>query len=335
MLIIRIFYLSVFFCLLSFSNIAFSQNQSPQLFLFLEGDEAILHADKLANSCVSGAQIIYSWKQLEPQKDVYDFSKIEKDLKFLNSIGKKLFIQLQDRSFQPTIFHVPDYIREDVRYHGGVAMQYDFPGEGQPISTGWVARQWDPAVAERFKLLIQTLASHYDGKIYGINLPETAVDFNPDNLPLDFTYDNYFHAVIKNINLLRKYFQKSNVIQYVNFFPGEWNNDHQYMSRLFTNAIHHQIGLGGPDTVPYRPNQMKNSYPFFQKYKDKLLVGMAVQEGDYTYTNPETGNHYTFSEFYHFTKDYLGASIIFWNVKEPFYSNQLTSQLNKKYFNCN
>ncbi len=82
---------------------------------------------------------------------------------------------------------MPDYIREDTIYHGGVAMQYDFPGEGKPTTSGWVARVWDPAVRERYNLLIQKLATKFDGKIYGINLPETAVDFDEHNPSEDFT----------------------------------------------------------------------------------------------------------------------------------------------------
>jgi hypothetical protein len=46
----------------------------------------------LKKTCVRGAQIIYSWKQLEPKKGIYDFSKIEKDLIFLEKIHEKLFI---------------------------------------------------------------------------------------------------------------------------------------------------------------------------------------------------------------------------------------------------
>lgn len=55
------------------------------------------------------------------------------------------------------------------------------------------------------------------------------------------------------------------------------------MSGLFLYAIKHQIGLGGPDVVPYRMAQMKNSYPFFHKLTGKLLSGMAIQEPDYTF----------------------------------------------------
>jgi hypothetical protein len=326
--------ISLFVLLFILNNTVFAKNNLPKLFLFLGGDQASLHEKELNSSCVYGAQIIYSWKQLEPKKDIYDFSKIEKDLAFLKKTHKKLFIQLQDRSFEPNIFYVPNYIREDKIYHGGVAMQYDFPGEGKPITTGWVSRVWDPAVRKRFQLLIKKLATQFDGKIYGINLPETAVDFDENNSPEGFTFDNYFSSELKNIGELRKAFHKSIVIQYVNFFPGEWDNDHHYMSRLFSFAVNNHIGLGGPDVVPYREAQMKNSYPFFHNLKGELLTGMAIQEPDYTYKNPETGEPYTFSDFYHFTKDYLGANVIFWNIQELFFSNQLTPKLSDDYFEC-
>lgn len=328
----KILSFTIFFLFLN--NIAFAINKPPQLFFFLGGEESASYKNILEKSCVSGAQIVYSWKQLEPRKGVYDFSKIEKDLNFLGSIHKKLFIQLQDRSFEPTVFNVPDYIRKDPEYHGGVAMQYDFPGEGKPISTGWVARVWDPAVRERYNLLIQQLAEKFDGKIAGINLPETAADFDENNPPQDFTFDKYFYAEVENIKTVRKLFQKSMVIQYLNFFPGEYNNDHHYMSRFFMYAMMHGVGLGGPDVVPYREVQMKNSYPFFHKFQGKILAGMAVQEPDYTYKNPSTGEPYTFFDFYDFARSYLGANILFWNVQEPFFSSQVVPELNCQHFEC-
>lgn len=322
----------IFLFIFTVNNSAFGKNSLPLLFLFLGGDQASLHEKELKHPYVYGAQVIYSWRQLEPNKDVYDFSKIKADLRYLSKRHKKLFIQLQDRSFEPTVFNVPDYIREDSIYHGGVAMQYDFPGQGKPITTGWVARVWDLEVRKRFQLLIKELAIQFDGEIYGINLPETAVDFDENNPPEGFTFDKYFSSEIENISSLRKAFHKSIVMQYVNFFPGEWNNDHCYMSRFFSYAMSHDIGLGGPDIVPYREAHMKNSYPFFHKLKNKLLTSMAIQEPDYTYKNPNTGESYTFADFYQFTKNYLGANIIFWNIQEPFFSNQLTPKLNDDYF---
>ena len=56
-------------------------------------------------------------------------------------------------------------------------------------------------------------------------------------------------------------------MQYANFWPCEWDNDQKYMSRAFEFAKQNRIGLGGPDIVPYKKAQMKNSYPFFHRYK--------------------------------------------------------------------
>lgn len=324
----------IIFCLL-LPGISIAEAQLPQLFLFFGHDKKLENTDiiKLTQPFISGTQIVYTWRELEPEKDRYDFSRIQKDLLLLNSLGKKLFVQLQDRSFQPDLIYVPDYIKNEPEYHGGVAMQLDFPGEGKPLNTGWVARVWDPAVQLRFHLLLKKLGEKFDGKIYGINLPETAVDFDPKHLPEGFTNDRYFQAELENIGALKKAFNKSIVLQYINFFPGEWDNDHHYMERFFEYAIKNNIGLGGPDALPYRKGQMKNSYPFFHNNIGKIAaVGMAIQEPDYTYKNPKTGQKYKFVEFYSFAKEYLGASILFWNVQEPFFSNELMPAANHQYF---
>jgi hypothetical protein len=63
---------------------------------------------------------------------------------------------------------------------------------------------------------------------------------------------------------------------------------------------------------------MKNSYPFFNRYKGKLaLVAMAVQEPTLTYRNPKTGKRFTRDEFVRFASDYLGADVIFWSTASP------------------
>ena len=126
------------------------------------------------------------------------------------------------------------------------------------------------------------------------------------------------------MSALHQAFHKSFIVQNVNFFPCEWQNDHHYMSRLFQFAIHNHIGLGGPDVVPYRKGQMKNSYPFFHTYHNALrIVAFAIQEPDYTYTDPKTGKHYTMRQFYTFARHYLGADVIFWNIQAPQFKRDL------------
>ena len=161
-------------------------------------------------------------------------------------------------------------------------------------------------------------AAQFDGRITGINLPETAADLMPFEKRSSFTCDGYFDAELDNIQHARRAFTRSAVVQYVNFWPCKWNNDHRYMSRLFAFAATHNVGLGGPDIVPFRKGQMRNSYPFFHQYRGKLrLVAMAVEEPTLTYTNPQTGKRFTREEVVTFARDYLGANINFWAVQAP------------------
>ena len=77
-------------------------------------------------------------------------------------------------------------------------------------------------------------------------------------------------------------------------------------------------GSAGRTLFPYRPGQMKNSYPFFNQYKGQLAwVGLAVQEPTLEYVNPETGKPFTKDEFVSFATDFLGADAIFWAVSTP------------------
>ena len=296
----------------------------PEIYLFLGGDSVANNLHLLEIPNVSGVQIIYTWKKLEKIKDQYDFSSIQQDLEILESKGKKLFIQIQDRSFLPHIVNVPKYLQTQKEFEGGIEKQGDFPGEGLPPSYGWVAKQWIPAVNTRYKKLIEKLGEKFDAKIAGINLPESAVHLDPKNIPADFNCDNYFSSVLENMKILKKSFVHSYVVQYVNFYPCEWNNDKKYMSRTFELAKKLNIGLGNPDTVPYRKGQMANSYPFFNKYNDQIqTTAIAVQEPDYTYTNPQTKKPFTVKELYDFSINYLGSDIIFWNKKEPQFTNQV------------
>lgn len=279
----------------------------------LGGLEAIVKRPDIA-----GAQVVYNWRGLEPEMGEYDFSAIERDLALTDALGKKLFIQIQDRFFSPEARNIPDYLLTEPQYGGGLVPQIDNPGEAKAESYGWTTMQWNENVRSRYQALLKALAARFDGKVFGVNLPETAIDIDMKGDRTGFSCDAYFAAELENLGVARAAFSQSHVVQYVNFWPCEWENDHDYMGRLFALADEKGIGLGGPDIVPYRKGQMKNSYPFFNQYKDKLsFVGMAVQEPTLTYTNPNTGKPFTKAEFIAFATDYLGADAVFWSAQTP------------------
>ena len=295
--------------------------EQPRNFLFMGSGDLAENARLISRPDIGGVQVVYPWKQLEKAPGEYDFSEIEADLAITDRLGKKLFIQIQDRFFMREHRNIPRYLLEDSRYGGGLAPQRDNPGENRPEGSGWVAMQWNPAVRARFQSLISALAKQFDGRVYGINLPETAADIDRDRDTTGFDCDLYFDAELENIRHTRRVFAKSYEVQYVNFWPCSWGDERGYFKRFFEVLEKERIGAGGPDIVPNRPGQMKNSYPFLNRYRDRLpLIAMAVQDATLTYVNPSTQRPFTHEEFVAFARDFLGVDVIFWDVSSPWLS---------------
>jgi len=58
-------------------------------------------------------------------------------------------------------------------------------------------------------------------------------------------------------------------------------------------------------------------------------VGIAAQEGNYSYINPATKKRITIAEMIDFAQKYLGAKYIFWCTEEPFYTRDLIPSLSR------
>jgi len=271
-----------------------------------------------------GAQIAYSWRQLELGRDEYDFSLIREDLAFLSSKGKKLFVQIQDVSFSEKWIHVPRYLLKDPQFGGGADKQYRYKYvnhlETDVKVLGWMARRWDENVRERFRKLLVELGKEFDGKIEGVNLAETAFDIGHSGalFPKGFTFENYRDGIIANMKAMREAFPKSVVLVYANFMPGDGN-----LRAVYEAARKLHVGVGGPDLLPYKQSQMDNSYPLIKASASHVPVGLAVQDGDYNHVNPKTSKQVTIAEVIDFGKEYLGVDYIFWCTEEPYYSEQL------------
>ena len=306
------------FAAVAFALLAGSAHAAaPQNFLYTSNGELAANQAIIERPDIGGAQVVYNWRALEPSEGVYDFSAIEADLKLLQSLHKQMFIQVQDRFFDLKARNIPDYL-QTAEYGGGLVPQYENPDAKNPKAYGWVAVEWNDKLRARYQALLKALAAEFDGKVLGINLPETAIDISTKKPAAGFSCDAYFAAELDNLTYARSVFSKSHVVQYVNFWPCEWDNDHEYMSRLFDFAEAHDVGVGGPDIVPYRKGQMHNSYPFFHQFKGQLpLVAMAIQEPTLQYKNDKTGKPFTRDEFMSFAQDYLGADIVFWSAEAP------------------
>lgn len=286
-------------------------------------------ASFLGTKALEGAQVTYSWRQLEPEQDKYDFSPVREDLAFLTSKGKRLFVQIQDVSFSESRINVPRYLLQDPVYHGGADKQYGVKGgdEEHAVVEGWMARRWDPAVQERFHKLLSALGREFDGRVEGVNFAETSIGVGRSGrlFPKGFTFETYRDGVITNMRALRRAFPRSVVIQYANFMPGEWlpGEDKGYLRAVYRAAQDLKVGVGGPDLLPNRPGQRKHSYPLIREASGVVTTGIAVQDGNYEDLNPQTGKRVTVPELLDFATNYLKVDYVFWCTQEPYYSEEV------------
>ena len=301
----------------------------PKNFIFFDRDrQRISEPGFLENKLIAGAQLKYTWRELEPKRDRYEFRTLLDDLAFLERHDKRLFVQLQDVSFSEEV-DVPDYLRTDPAFGGGVARKYEYEGDDEAKAKfdGWVARRWDPAVRARLTKLLEALGKEVDGRIEGLNLPETAVGFGESGRlhPEGFTDESYVEGIKAIMTAARKAFPRSCVIQYANFMPGEWLpwTDHGYLRAVYAHADRIGAGVGGPDLLPHRKGQQDHSYPLIAARGPRIIAGVAVQSGNLGDRNPATGKRVTVAELYSFAKDRLRLDYIFWGTQEPFYSKQV------------
>lgn len=296
------------------------------LVYFAKDRELIANHPVLFQSMFLGAQIMYSWRELEPEKGKYDFSMLKHDYMYLKKYHKKLFIQLQDATFNPQRKAVPDYLLS-ADYDGGAVLQYN--DEEKP--EGWVAKRWNKKVRERFELLLKALGKAWDGKIEGINLQETAIGVSAKT-DTNFSEEGYVQGLKENMLALKKSFPVSTKMIYANFLPGEWlpGNDKGYLRSIYQYGEAIGVGLGGPDLMVTRKGQLNHTLAMMHEYNYTVPLGIAVQDGNYI---GETGNtseeskkasHSNIVPLLHaFAKDFLHINYMFWANQEPYFQTDV------------
>jgi hypothetical protein len=300
------------------------EQDSIRHFVYFARDRELIYDHPFLNiPRFVGAQIMYSWKQLEPEKGKYDFSMIQEDYKYLLSQGKKLFIQLQDASFSPKYVGLPGYLLTD-EYDKGAIPQFNGNGE----ISGWVAKRWNPKVQERFALLMKALGKEFDGKVEGINLQETAIEDISKNDSV-FTQELYTESLKINMLALKKAFPRSITMQYANFVPGGWiqKSDKEYLHSIYQYGQEIGVGLGAPDLLIRKKEQLNHALAMMHEGKFSVPLGIAVQDGNYI---EETGNNDVVINrknivpvLHAFAKDFLKVNYMFWVCQEPYFTEDV------------
>ncbi len=302
---------------------------------FARDRSSIQNHPLLTHDRFAGAQIMYPWSLLEPSKNEYDFSVVQQDYEYLKAHGKKLFIQLQDTTFNPDFQGVPDYLITD-EYGGGTTPQFADNG----VQEGWTAKRWNKAVQTRFELLLKALGENFDGKIEGINLQETAVGLSQEKDP-SFTPATYAKSIQANMLSLKEAFAISTTMQYANFMPGEWLpwEDEGYLKSIYEYGNKIGVGLGAPDLMVKRKGQLNHALAMMHEGEFDVPLGVAVQDGNYVGLTgadfpPGSGkpdgslaikrDRKNIVPLLHaFAQDFLNVQYIFWVNQKPYFEEDV------------
>lgn len=303
---------------------------APAHFVFVNRDRARIHEPWLLETPgLSGVEIKYTWKELEPERDRYSFAHVLEDLAFLESHGKRLVLQLQDATFDERI-NVPGYLLADTTFHGGAARKFEAEADVDSLARfeGWIARRWDPVVQDRFARLLASLGRQLDGRLEALVLPETAVEFGggPSHVPAGFTPGRYLDGIRAQMRAARAAFPRSRVLQYANFMPGEWlpKNDHGYLRAVYAYADSIGVGVGGPDLIPVRREFRAHSYPLIAaRRRERVPAGLAVQDGNLAATDPVTHEPVSVARLASFAADSLRLDYVFWGMQEPYWTRDV------------
>lgn len=295
---------------------------TPQQFIFFGRDRARINESAfLTNPAIAGAQLRYTWRELEPARDQYAFQPILDDIAVLAAHGKRLFIQVQDATFSATL-PVPDYLRSE-EFNGGAERKWESGASGARFD-GWVARRWDAQVRRRFAQLLDTLGRAADARIAGINLAETAISFDNGGMPpRGYSPEQYAAGIKALMSAARRAFPRSVVIQYANFMPGDSPPSTPFLRDVYAHAAAIGVGVGGPDILPFRRFQRVNSLPLIGGRPADVLAGMAVQDGNLRDVNPATRRRVAVPELYRYAVEELHLDYIFWGTEEPFYTEEV------------
>jgi hypothetical protein len=300
-----------------------TENSIKHYVYFNRDREAIYQHEFLRFERFSGAQIMYSWAQLESTKGQYDFSIIEHDYQYLKKYGKQLFIQLQDATFSVNYKAVPSYLISE-SYAGGIVYQRTDDGEPE----GWVAKRWNKNVQTRFAMLLNALGQAFDGKIAGINLQESAIGVSQQD-DTSFSPSIYVDALKTNMKALKQAFPLSVTLQYANFMPGEWLpwEDHGYLKAIYQYGDEIGVGLAAPDLMVTRKGQLNHAIAMMHEHRYQVPLGIAVQDGNYigkTNSNEQIQHRQNLVPLLHaFADDFLHVSYMFWVDQAPYFQEDV------------
>ncbi len=273
-----------------------------------------------------GVQIRYSWRELEPQEGVYNFSSISQQLSELAAQKKRLIILFELRSFSPNPdqIPVPDYIKA-TKYEEGI---YPFMSHGKNVIKGYGIKLWNQPVLERMIKLLNALGEQFNSHPYfeGIGFTESAMGQSKMGLA-NSQVDDYYNNLLKINRQMRIYFPNTMTYQFTNY-------PRRILGKFIGTLKEMGTALGGPDVFMEDPGLLdgkkpRGVYHYYPELSGIVPLTPSVQHQNYQSTRWDgAGYEPNVSEIFSFARDRLKANYIFW-TRDPKYYSRVLEILNK------
>ncbi len=247
---------------------------------------------------IRGAQIRYTWAELEPTRGQYDFSRIERDLGLLAAGGKQLFILLQTKQFGASTA-LPPYL--DDEFDGTFAFA-NSSGGGRNI------KLWDWRVRATLIALCRRLGQAFNAHpaLEGLALTETALG-QPSEIGISAEQKQQFFSNLLLVNAaLRQAFPNTVTMQFTNY-------PRDMLPGFVTGLRDMGAAMGGPDILLDDPGLNSGVYPYYEALAGLVPLGPSVQSEDYkarTHNGPHDPP--AIDELYRVGRDQLHANYLFW-----------------------
>ena len=283
------------------------------------GDESAAAAfGKIAGqSGFIGGKRIYAWRGLEPARGDYDFSRIEEDLEYLKSIGKRLWIQIGYTQFNGAALpHMPEYMWNNASFGCGPENYGTYKRQAQ--DGGWIPCYWNDNVKARYVALVDALGARFNDEPYfeGISIGETAMDPAAAALHAGYSIVAIQDAFKDRSRAMKKAFPDKVVMQMVNFAAFDLE---EFSAWLAGNGI----AIGSPDIILHNSSLTDVTYPQYLKHHDSVATGPDVQWDNYTRGKPGAGRSYTAEELLLGAIEETNPWYMFWQMREPYFSDEL------------
>ncbi len=257
---------------------------------------------------VKGVVVRAYWSQLEAERGVYRFGRIDRYVTKAAAQRKRFFLLLSIRGFSEGKV-APEYLRAPY-YGGGV---YKF--KNQRDTFGENLALWNEHARNRLILLIRELARRYNGNpnFEGVILAETAFG-QPVDPVTEEQKAGYYAGLSLVDTAARRAFPNTVVIQFVNY-PID------YTPGIVDNLLEKGIGLGSPDVYVDDLQHEKYIYPFNDQARGRVPIGMQVEH--HSYRSTHVGGPFDpppVRDLYVFARDRLHSNYIFWqrDLREPY-----------------